>query len=133
MQRIVGLIGILVFLIIASVLNIFFDVLFITRFKMNVEGTAIATVIAQGLSALLCLIYILMHKPLLIPSISDFKVDLSFNVFVTLAISERCITSPLASGSTMFLIASIFLFCRVLLAVLKVKGYKTSRGERGRD
>ena len=33
----------------------------------------------------------------------------------------------------LFVIALVFFACRVLLAVLKVKGYRTSRGERGRD
>lgn len=33
----------------------------------------------------------------------------------------------------LFLIGAFFFICRVLLALLKVKGYRTSRGERGRD
>ena len=41
------------------------------------------------------------------------------------------------STSTVFIkllsIAAFFLVSRVLLALLKVKGYRTSRGERGRD
>lgn len=33
----------------------------------------------------------------------------------------------------LFFIAALFLICRILLAVLKIRGYSTSRGERGRD
>lgn len=33
----------------------------------------------------------------------------------------------------LFFIASLFLIARVLLAMFKIKGYRTSRGERGRD
>jgi len=48
----------LYFLIIASVLNIFLDLLFILAFHMGVSGAALATVISQGVSAVLCLIFI---------------------------------------------------------------------------
>ena len=33
----------------------------------------------------------------------------------------------------LFAIAAFFFICRVLLALLKIRGYRTSRGERGRD
>ncbi len=46
----------LIFLIVACVLNIFLDILFVARFGMNADGVALATVIAQGVSGLLCLI-----------------------------------------------------------------------------
>ncbi len=45
----------LIFLIVACVLNIFLDILFVTQFGMNADGVALATVIAQGISAVLCL------------------------------------------------------------------------------
>lgn len=48
----------LVFLFIATVLNIILDILFIAVFNMGVSGAAAATVIAQGISALCCLIFI---------------------------------------------------------------------------
>ncbi|WP_250278459.1 MATE family efflux transporter [[Clostridium] colinum] len=50
----------LYFLIIASFLNIALDLLFILSFNMGVVGAALATVISQGVSALLCAIY--MYK-----------------------------------------------------------------------
>ncbi len=45
------------FLGIASVLNIVLDLLFIITFNMGVAGAGLATVISQGVSAFLCLIY----------------------------------------------------------------------------
>lgn len=63
----------LVFLIISSCLNIVLDLLFIRKFGMGVRGAAIATVIAQGVSALLCLFYIIRKVKLLIPSAEDFR------------------------------------------------------------
>ncbi len=50
----------LVYLVIATVLNIFLDILFVAGFDMGVPGVALATVIAQGISAALCYVK-LMH------------------------------------------------------------------------
>jgi len=44
----------LVYLLIACVLNIFLDIWFVASFGMGVNGVALATVIAQTVSALLC-------------------------------------------------------------------------------
>ncbi|MBO4298148.1 MAG: MATE family efflux transporter [Clostridia bacterium] len=45
----------LIFLVVACVLNIFLDILFVTQFHMTADGVALATVLAQGISAVLCL------------------------------------------------------------------------------
>lgn len=45
----------LVYLLIATVINIVLDVWFVAVFDMGVAGVALATVIAQGISAVLCL------------------------------------------------------------------------------
>ena len=47
----------LIFLLVAAVSNIFLDLLFVIVFKMGVEGVAIATALANCLSALLIIIY----------------------------------------------------------------------------
>lgn len=47
----------LVFLLISSVMNIFLDLFTIIVLKMGVAGAAWATVISQGVSGILCLIY----------------------------------------------------------------------------
>ncbi|MBE6051043.1 MAG: MATE family efflux transporter [Clostridium sp.] len=65
----------LVFLIISSALNIFMDILFITRFNSGIKGAAVATVIAQGISAILCIIYIYKKASILIPDRRHFSVD----------------------------------------------------------
>lgn len=63
----------LVFLIISSLLNILLDILFITKLNTGVAGTAAATVIAQGFSVILCIIYILKGAKILVPSSVHFK------------------------------------------------------------
>lgn len=65
----------LIFLVLSSVLNVLLDILFITRFSMGIRGAAVATVLAQGVSALLCLIYILFRCRILLPSPSHFAFD----------------------------------------------------------
>jgi len=67
----------LVFLVISSLLNIVLDILFITQFNMGVSGAAVATVAAQGISALLCLIYIYKKCPILIPQKKHFHNEAS--------------------------------------------------------
>ena len=47
----------LYFLIISAIINVVLDIVFIVNFGMGVEGCGYATVIAQAVSALLCLIY----------------------------------------------------------------------------
>lgn len=65
----------LVFLILSAVLNIFLDILFITRCDMGVRGAAVATVLAQGVSVVLCLVYIYLKCRLLLPSGEHFIFD----------------------------------------------------------
>ncbi len=65
----------LVFLLISSVLNVGLDLLFITQFDMGIQGAAVATVIAQGVSVILCLYYIYKKCPILIPGKEDFKIS----------------------------------------------------------
>ena len=62
----------LVFLILSSCLNIVLDIFFITRLDMGVRGAAVATVIAQGISVLLCFVYIVSKSPILVPQKRHF-------------------------------------------------------------
>lgn len=63
----------LVFLIVSSVLNIILDLWFIMGLGMGVRGAAVATVLAQGVSAVLCVLYILRSVRMLIPSKHHFR------------------------------------------------------------
>ena len=67
----------LYFLILAAVLNIILDLVFIIAFKMGAAGAAYATVISQGVSGALCLIYIVKKMPHLHPHRGDWKVNRS--------------------------------------------------------
>ncbi|MGL5313069.1 MAG: MATE family efflux transporter, partial [Peptostreptococcaceae bacterium] len=65
----------LYFLIIACILNIVLDLAFIINFRMGVSGAAYATIIAQGISGLLCLIYTTKKFPILKLEKKHFKLD----------------------------------------------------------
>ena len=52
-----------IFLVVSAALNVGLDFLFIFGFNWGVEGAAIATVISQGVSGLMCLIKLLTKYP----------------------------------------------------------------------
>lgn len=68
----------LLFLIVACVLNIALDFLFILAFRMGVAGAAWATVIAQVVSCVLCILYIARRIPLLRLCKKDWKIGASY-------------------------------------------------------
>lgn len=67
----------LIFLLFSTVLNIGLDLLFILAFRLGVIGAAAATVLAQAVSALLCLFYAFGKYPELHLSGQDFRAELS--------------------------------------------------------
>lgn len=53
----------LVFLIVASLINVVLDLLFVIQFHMGVRGAGYATVISQVVSAIGCIVYALLRNP----------------------------------------------------------------------
>jgi len=52
----------LIFLLISTALNVGLDIFFITKLNMGVGGVALATVLAQGISAILCFIKLIQMR-----------------------------------------------------------------------
>ena len=67
----------LYFLVIACIMNIILDVVFIAGFGMGVEGAGYATVLSQIFSALACIIYIWKKIPILRLNSKDFVAESS--------------------------------------------------------
>lgn len=65
----------LYFLIISCAINVVLDIVFIAGLGTGVEGAALATVIAQAISGVLCLIWIIKKFPLLHPHGAEWKPD----------------------------------------------------------
>lgn len=62
----------LIILVISTFLNIGLDLLMVCVFKMGVVGAALATVTAQAISAVVCLIYLIKRRPFLLVGKKDF-------------------------------------------------------------
>lgn len=63
----------LYFLMVSSVVNILLDLLFVRVFAWGVAGAAIATVIAQGISAAVCVLYMFTKHPMLQFAKGEFR------------------------------------------------------------
>ena len=63
----------LYFLILSAFLNIVLDLVFVIAFHMGAAGAAVATVISQGISGLLCLLYIARKVPVLSMAKADWS------------------------------------------------------------
>ena len=77
----------LYFLIISAGINVVLDIVLICVFGMGVEGCAYATVLAQGISAMCCIIYIVKKYPILHLKKENFAISLdSFRRLIALGI-----------------------------------------------
>ena len=65
----------LLFLAVASIINVILDYIFVVYFKMGVAGVAWATLIAQAISAVLCAFFMAKHFPILKFSKEELKLD----------------------------------------------------------
>ena len=102
----------LIFLLISTVLNVGLDIWFVAGFNMGVPGVALATVIAQGISALLCIIKLIKMKDNFDLNLKMLKLDKEF--------SYRLIKLGLPSGLTQAIFS---------LAMIVVQSLTNSFGE----
>ena len=65
----------LYYLCLSSVINIILDVVFVVGFKMGVAGVALATLIAQAVSAILLMIQLIRSKESYAVHLKEMKVD----------------------------------------------------------
>ncbi|MBU5438888.1 MATE family efflux transporter [Tissierella sp. MSJ-40] len=72
----------LYFLILAATINIVLDLVFVIVYKMGVFGVALATIIAQAVSSILCLIYAFVKIPFIRLTREDmiFDREIAFTV-----------------------------------------------------
>ena len=63
------------FLIFSALVNVVLDLYFITQLHLGVQSAGLATIISQGLSAVLCFFYIRKSVPELLPQLKHFKWD----------------------------------------------------------
>lgn len=87
----------LLFLLFSSVLNVGLDAAFMGPLGLGVRGAAIATVLAQGISAVLGVVYILRGYP-----------ELRFTPRQLRAATRRAVTSMFWAGLSMGLMSAIY-------------------------
>jgi putative MATE family efflux protein len=102
----------LVFLLISTALNVGMDIWFVAGLNMGVAGVALATVIAQGISALLCLIKLIKMRDTFEINWKMLKLDREY--------SYRLIKLGLPSGLTQGIFS---------LAMIVVQSLTNSFGE----
>ncbi len=78
------------FLAMASVLNALLDLVFVAGFHMGVFGAAFSTVIAEAVSALLCISYIYKKVPLLKLKPKEFRID---RELLSLTVKQGAVTA----------------------------------------
>lgn len=112
----------LVFLVLSAVINILLDILLITQFGMGVKGAAIATVIAQSISAIGSIVYIWNKEHELVPEKRHFKWD------------KGLYKELFTQGLSMMLMFTLVVFGSVLLqyginqmGYLVIAGHTTAR------
>ncbi|HNW87553.1 MAG TPA: MATE family efflux transporter [Candidatus Limiplasma sp.] len=82
----------LVYLLLATVINIVLDIVFVTAFHMTTDGVALATIIAQGISAVFCYRRLTRMTDVLEVNRHTLKIDR--------AIAERTVRLGLPAGLT---------------------------------
>lgn len=93
----------LFFLVIASLLNIVLDLFFVAVLGLGVRGAALATVLAQLFSGVLCVVHILRHYPIFHLTREDLRPGLQPTL------------DMLGTGCSMGLMLSIFQVGSILL------------------
>jgi len=94
------------FLIIASIINIGLDLLFIIPFHMGITGAALATVISQLISGIMCLVFIIKKIELLHLQKEDWELDRShFHILMNMGVPMGLQYSITAIGSVILQIA----------------------------
>ena len=102
----------LAFLLVSTALNVGLDILFVAKFNMGVPGVALATVIAQSISAILCVIKLINMKSSFTLNWEMLKLNKEY--------SSRLIKLGLPSGLTQAIFS---------LAMIVVQSLTNSFGE----
>ena len=97
----------LYFVTVACVTNVFLDLLFVAVFDMGAEGAAIATVISQALSMLLCIIYLKRKGFIFDFKPSSFKIDIPMLKLITRIGLPTAAQNGITSLSFLFITALV--------------------------
>ncbi len=108
----------LAFLVFSACLNVLLDLTFIIAGHLGVAGAALATVVAQGVSALLCLIYIYRYVPAIRPKREDWYLSRSDSNYQIRVGIPMALQYAITASGTMIMQASINLFGATAVAAI---------------
>ena len=117
----------LIYLLIATVINIVLDIYFVAELNMGVAGVSLATAIAQGVSAFLCLLKLVKMREYFDLRLSELKISKKhFKQIVRLGVPSG-ITQAIMS-SAMIVVQSLTnsfgeLFIAANVIVMRVDGF----------
>lgn len=117
----------LVYLLVASAINVVLDLLFVIVFDMGVAGVALATVIAQAVSAVLCIRRLMKMKQLFDLTPSCLRVNKRFTMGIVKLGIPTGITQAILSMSMILVQSLTNSFGEVMIAanvvVMRVDGF----------
>lgn len=106
----------LFFLVFSACLNVVLDLVLIICFHLGVAGAAIATNVSQGVSAVLCIIYIYKNVPVLCPERSQWHLSAQDTKYQMGMGIPMALQFAITASGTMVMQAAINLFGSVAVA-----------------
>ena len=102
----------MVFIAIASLVNLVLDLLFVAVFHMGSAGAALATVIGQGVAFVIAVVYLYRHR-------ANFGFDFKLRSFV---IRKRYLI-PIAKVGIPYVVNSMAIMCSIMFVNARVNTY----------
>lgn len=117
----------LIYLLVASAINVVLDLVFVIVFDMGVAGVALATVIAQAVSAVLCIRRLMKMKDLFDLKLSCLRVNKKFTMSIIKLGVPTGITQAILSMSMILVQSLTNSFGEIMIAanvvVMRVDGF----------
>lgn len=117
----------LIYLLVASAINVVLDLVFVIAFDMGVAGVALATVIAQAVSAVLCIRRLMQMKDLFDLKLSCLRVNKKFTMGIIKLGVPTGITQAILSMSMILVQSLTNSFGEIMIAanvvVMRVDGF----------
>lgn len=117
----------LIYLLVASAINVVLDLVFVIAFDMGVAGVALATIIAQAVSAVLCIRRLMKMKELFDLKLSCLRVNKKFTLGIIKLGVPTGITQAILSMSMILVQSLTNSFGELMIAanvvVMRVDGF----------
>ncbi|MFR7901133.1 MAG: hypothetical protein ACLU6Y_15905 [Ruminococcus sp.] len=109
------------------------DLVFIINFKMGVAGAASATILSQGISAILCLVYIYTKMPALAPNRHHWKLHSKESRHQLAMGIPMALQFAITASGTMVMQSAINLFGSTAVAAFTAANKVQNLGYTGND